>query len=139
MAKELLTTLGGMEYDGLITDTQPRPFVRGVILDGSEQKTFKRGTLLTVADEMEDDKRKPAESGLDGAQPDCILADDVTVGAEDSAGVAVAAYFSGCFDPDKILDKDGAKIELDAKALNTLRMKGILTKATLHVLNAKED
>ena len=141
MAKQLNAKIAEMTPDGLITDTQPRPIVRGVTLDGTAcseaGKVYKRGTLLTVPSEMTDEKRKPAESGLAEVDPDCILTDDVTIGSEDSGGVEVTVYMAGCFDPAKVLDKDGAPIELDAKARNTLRTKGILFKAAVPIETAE--
>lgn len=137
MARQLNAKIAEMTPDGLITDTQPRPIVRGVTLDGTTPATHKRGTLLTL-DAEGDGKVKPAESGLEGADPDCILTDDVTVTEADSAsGVAVTVYVAGCFDPAKVLDKDGKPIELDTKARNTLRTKGILFKAAVPIETAE--
>ena len=146
MAKQLNAKIAEMIPDGLITDTQPRPIVRGVTLDGTTPATHKRGTLLTL--DAEGGKVKPADSSLAEADPDCILTDDVTITEADSggvavteadsvSGVAVTVYVAGCFDPAKVLDKDGKPIELDAKARNTLRMKGILFKAAVPIETAE--
>lgn len=129
MARQLNATIGEYENYGLITDTQPRKITRGVVLDGSEQKTFKRGTLLSIPTEA-DGKLKPFEAEGEG-EPDSILTDDVTVTEEDSEGVTVTVYYQGCFDPAKVLDKDGKPVQLKAEDLNTLRMKGILFKGAV--------
>ena len=144
--KELLRTLGGMDYDGLITDTQPRAVVRGVSLTAtscSTPCTYKRGTLLCIDSDTDEATAfkglKPFENSGDSNKPDCILTDDVVITSADSAGVTVTAYFSGCFDPEKVLDKEGKPVKLKVSDVVTLRTKGIQFKGTLHYLNAKEE
>lgn len=146
MAKELLRTLGGMEYDGLITDTQPRAVVRGVTLAADACSTpdtvYPRGTLLCI---KSDEEEATAFAGMvpfedDGEnKPDCILTDTVTITEEDSAGITVTAYFSGCFDPEKILNKEGKPAKLKVSDVVALHTKDIQFKGTLHYLNAKEE
>lgn len=138
MAKSLLNPVAEMVQDNLITDTQPRPHIWSVTLDGTTPATLKRGTLLTIDLESEG-KAKPAESAsLEEATIAGILADDVTITESDSAGVIAAVYDKGCFDPELILDKDGAKLELDVKTVYALQSRDIYLKSQLHVYNAKE-
>lgn len=135
MAKSLLNSVGEYTPDGLITDTQPPAIVRGVTLNGiTAPVSLKRGTLLNGGS---NGKVTPATGTL-LTDADCILADDVDITKEDGNEVTVAAYYAGCFDPEKILDKDGAPIALTAEALKTLRTKGILFKGTAHILPKEE-
>lgn len=61
--------------------------------------------------------------------PDCVLCDDVTVGAE--ADEIVAVYIAGCFNTGKITVKDGYTMtEAD---LDALRCRGIVFKAASNV------
>ena len=133
MAKQLNAKIAEMTLDGLITDTQPRPNVRGGTLDVSEldpgPTVVPRGTLLGKKAEV-DGKLHIWKDGGE-ITPDCILCDDTPVTEEDKAsGVAVVAYIAGCFDPNKLKCTEG-KVTLEEGELDTLRMKGILFKAAV--------
>lgn len=134
--RSLLNKVGEYVTDGLITDTLPRAIVRGVTVDGSEAGTLYRGTLL-CAEDSDGGKLKPANG--DATKADCILADDITIEEDDSeSGVPAPAYFAGCFNPEKVLNKEGKPATLDAAAQALLRTKGILFKGSRHILPEKE-
>ncbi len=123
--KELNRKLGSMAYDGLITDTTPPTTVRGGLItqEAESEATYKRGTLLGFKSGSEDKLVIMAEGG--DVTPTCVLCDDVTVGT--SGDEPVDVYTSGCFDPQKLITKDG--YALTAKDVDTLRMRNIYLKA----------
>ena len=56
---------------------------------------------------------------------DCILCDDTTVGTTED--LAVAVYTAGCFDPDKVIVKEGYTITEADK--DELHKRNIVFKA----------
>ncbi|MCM1439165.1 MAG: head decoration protein [Roseburia sp.] len=126
--KELSKHLGEMDYDGLFTDLTPKAQVRGGTIRKAATDTLdlKRGTVLAVSDK----DNKLVILGTEAASgekltPDCILCDDIAVGA--TADEDVAVYTAGCFDPDKVAVASG--YTMTASDLDNLRMRGIVFKA----------
>ena len=121
-----------MNFDGLITDYKPAVQVRGGVLRKATGKavTMKRGTVLA---EVFRHRRGRQAGGYLGTAagsnetltPDCILCDDIEVGAENDEPVAV--YTAGCFDPEKVTVADEYTITESDK--DALRMRGIVFKA----------
>lgn len=128
--KNLSSKLGEMEFDGLITDTNPALIVRGgTIRKLGTAGTLKRGTILAKSSGSAGDGKLVVLGNTAASNEtltaDCILCDDVEVGT--SADVTVPVYFAGCFDPDKCIVKDSYTItEADKDAL---RQRGIVFKA----------
>lgn len=125
--KELSKKLGEMAYDGLFTDLTPEAQVRGgTIRKGDAEVTLKRGTIL--AKSSADNKLVVLGSAAAEGEtltPDCVLCDDITIGA--AADEDVAVYTAGCFDPNKVVVASGYTItEGD---MDNLRMRGIVFKA----------
>lgn len=112
--------IGEMEFDGLVTDLTPPVQVRGgTITKGAAEITYKRGTVFGKSD-------AGVLAIYDGTNtPDCILCDEVTVGADADASVAV--YTAGCFDPGKVIVADS--YSLTAADYDKLRMRGIVFKS----------
>lgn len=125
--KELSKKLGEMEYDGLFTDITPKAQVRGgTIRKGDTEVTLKRGTILAKSSS---DSKLVVLGGTaaegEALTPDCVLCDDITVGADADEDVAV--YTAGCFDPSKMVVASGYIItEGD---MDNLRMRGIVFKS----------
>lgn len=139
MARQLNAKIAEFTPDGLITDTLPRPNVRGATMDVSELEevptVVPRGTLLGKKSEV-DGKLHIWKTGGE-ITPDCILCDDTPVTEDDKAtGVPVVAYIAGCFDPAKLKCTDGT-VTLEEGDLDTLRMKGILFKGAIPVETAE--
>lgn len=113
--------VGEMEFDGLVTDINPRTRIAGgTIAMLTTAATYKRGTILGKADA---DGKLSIYDGT--TTPDCILCDDTEIGTTED--VAVAAYMAGCFNPDKVTVADGyALTEADK---DKLRERGIVFKA----------
>ncbi len=120
--KEHGKQIGEMEYDGLITDITPITVTSaGIIGKTTEETTFKRGTLFGKN-----------ESGVlslyDGnGTPDSILCEDTVVGTAEN--VSAAVYIAGCFDPAKLIVKDGYALTESDK--DKLRQNGIILKSAL--------
>lgn len=128
MSRKLNQKVGEMNYDGLITDINPPVEVRGrtVAAQGAEM-TYKRGTIFTQG---QNDKKlyilgssATTESGA--LFQDCVLCDDITVGASEEATVAV--YTAGCFNPDKTAV--GAGYTITEADKDELRKRNIVFKA----------
>ena len=133
-----------VRFDGLFTDIQPAALTRArtirklsaetvlargtlMAIDEADQKLVVLGTVLGTEGGTEGDTEGDTEE--DVLTPDCVLADDVTVGTEED--VNVVAYISGCFDPDRITVAEG--YELTAADIDALRVRNILFK------NAQND
>lgn len=117
----LYAEIGEMIYDGLVSDKAPQVIVGGGVVAGLTSGTadLKRGAVLS-----KDSATGKLSLMASGATADCVLCDDLTLGADD---VNVAVYTSGCFDPDKVSVADGyALTETDR---DTLRTKNIYFKA----------
>lgn len=125
----LYKKIGEMEYDGLISDTVPQVQVRaGTIRKLGTAATLKRGTIMAKSSGTAGDGKLvilgTTAATNETLTPDCILADDVSVGT--SADVAVAVYTAGCFDSAKITVKAGYTFSEADK--DTLRKYGIVFK-----------
>ena len=128
--KNLYSKVGEMEFDGLITDINPAPIVRGgVIRKLGTAATLVRGTLLAKRSGTAGDGKLVVLGNTAASNEtltaDCILCDDVDVGTSDD--VTVPVYVAGCFDPDKCTVKTGYTVAEDDK--DHLRERGILFKA----------
>lgn len=119
--------VGEMTYDGLISSTNPSVLIDGKIIrtTGSEV-TYKRGTIFAKSDK--DNKLvilgTAAASG-ETLKADCILCDDITVGATEDAIATV--YIAGCFNTNKVTLAEGYSLTEADK--DTLRAYGIIFKA----------
>lgn len=123
---EVSRKVGKMEYDGLVSDLEPPVQVRGgVIAALEEENVYLRGTIL--AKSAKDGKLYilGTEAGAeDTLTPDCILCDDVKIGATD---INAAVYTAGCFDSNKCTVADGyTTTEAD---IDKLRERNIVFKA----------
>lgn len=121
--------LGDMNYDGLFTDVVPAVQVSGgTIRKLSAAATLKRGTILAKSSGTAGDGKLvvlgTAAVTNETLTPDCILCDDIDVGA--SADEKVAVYTAGCFDPDKVTVAASHTISETEK--DNLRMRGIVFK-----------
>lgn len=128
--KNLYSKVGEMEFDGLITDINPAPIVRGgVIRKLGTAATLVRGTILAKSSGTAGDGKLVVLGNTAASNEtltaDCILCDDVDVGTSDD--VTVPVYVAGCFDPDKCTVKTGYTVAEDDK--DHLRERGILFKA----------
>ncbi|WP_409969608.1 head decoration protein [Bengtsoniella intestinalis] len=131
--RELCNTSGEMEFDGLLTGLTPANQVSGgTIAATGTETTYVRGTVFAKSsnDNMlyilgtepaEDDDGDPIET----LTPDCILCDDITVGA--SGDETVAVYTAGCFDPNKVTL--AASYDMTESDKDELRMRNIVFKA----------
>ena len=128
MARTFSTNpLGTMEFDGLISGLTPQTKVTGATIRKlGTAATLKRGTIL--AKSSTDNKcvvlgNTAAES--ETLTPCYILTDDIDVGT--TADENVAVYDMGCFNPNKLIAKEGYTItEADKDAL---RVRGIFIEA----------
>lgn len=130
MAINLSNKLGESVYDGLITDITPAPIVRGgTIRKLGTAATLKRGTVLAKSSGSAGDGKLvilgSTAASNETLTPDCILCDDTEVGTAADANVPV--YFAGCFDPDKVIVKEGYTVTEDD--IDKLRERGIQFKA----------
>ena len=119
--------IGEMNYDGLVSDIQPKVIVSGgTIAKCTAETTYKRGTLFAKSSSTGKLVIFGTEAGEEETlSADCILCDDVTVGTV--ADVTVPVYISGCFNPDKvIMAEDTSLAEADK---DVLRTKNIIFKA----------
>lgn len=128
--KNLSAKIGESSYDGLITDINPAPIVRGgTIRKLAAEGTLKRGTILAKSSGTAGDDKlvilgTDAESD-ETLTPYGILCDDVVVGT--SEDVTVPVYLAGCFDDAKCIVAEGYTVtEADKDAL---RLGGIFFKA----------
>jgi len=129
MTTALNRKVGEMDYDGLISDLTPPVEVRGRTIAGqATETTYKRGTIFARGQGNKKlyilGSAATTESGT--LLQDCILCDDITVGA--SEDVNVAAYTAGCFNPDKTTVQDGYTVTTADK--DELRKRNIAFKAT---------
>lgn len=119
--------LGEMNYDGLISSTNPSVLIDGkkIRTTGSEA-TYKRGTVFAKSNK--DNKLVVlGTAAADGEtlKADCILCDDITVDA--GADAIATVYIAGCFNTNKITVADGYTMtEADR---DILRMYGIIFRA----------
>lgn len=133
MSKKLYEPVGEVGYDDLINGAIPAADVYMVTVAGAEKETvLKRGTVLArngdgkmkvlgtepAAAESEEDGETTASETLTA---NCILADDVTVGTEDTE---VVAYRTGHFNTNKLIVADGYTLTADDR--EALRDVGIL-------------
>ena len=128
---ELSKSLGTMEFDGLIADINPKLVVSGgTIRKLSKADTIKRGTVLAKSGGTAGDNKlvvlgTAASGDTETLTANCILCDDVEVGA--AADATVAVYLAGCFDPNKVVMTNSHTLtEADKDAL---RDAGIVFKA----------
>ena len=130
----LYKKIGEMEYDGLVSDTTPKTQVRaGTIRKLAAAAEYKRGTILAKSSGSAGDGKLvilgTTAATNETLTPDCILADDVSVGT--SVDVAAAVYTAGCFDSAKIAVKAGYTFSEADK--DTLRKYGIVFKDKLGI------
>lgn len=128
--RNLYSKVGEMEFDGLVTDINPAPIVRGgTIRKLAAAATLVRGTVLAKSSGTGGDGKLVILGTTAGSNEtltaDCILCDDVEVGTSDD--VTVPVYVVGCFDPDKCTVASGYTVTEDDK--DHLRERGILFKA----------
>lgn len=123
--RELYNHLGHMEFDGLIAGLVPQVHVgAGVIKALSASTEIKRGTVFAKNGDGKLVILGTTAGSGETLTPDCILADDVTVGTSD---VNVAVYDMGCFNENKIIVKSGYTVtEADR---DKLRERGIYLEA----------
>lgn len=119
--------VGEMTYDGLISSTNPSVLIDGkTIRTTGSEVTYKRGTIFAKSDK--DNKLvvlgTAAASG-ETLKADCILCDDITVGAAEDAIATV--YIAGCFNTNKVTMAEGYSLTEADK--DTLRAYGIIFKA----------
>ena len=123
--------IGEMNHDGLFTGLEPAQQVQGGVIRKAtgEAVTLKRGTILAKASGTAGDGKLVVLGTAAGSNetltPDCILCDDIEVGAENDEPVAV--YTAGCFDPEKVTVADEYTITESDK--DALRMRGIVFNA----------
>ena len=118
MNRDLHEKIGAVEFPQLFASIDPPARLRGgTIAKGDEEVTLKRGTLLGKKG-----GKLSIYGGDDGSSPDCILADDVTIGTDDDENVVV--YVTGDFNIDALIVADGYTITEADK--DVLRTKGIL-------------
>ena len=130
MAINLSNKLGESSYDGLITDVQPAPIVRGgTIRKLGSAGTIKRGTILAKSSGSAGDGKLvilgTSAASNETLTANCILCDDTDVGTAEDVNVPV--YFAGCFDPNKVIVKEGYTVTEDDR--DQLRELGIHFKA----------
>lgn len=130
MATNLYRKVGEMDFDGLLTDTNPAPQVRGgIIRKLGAAATLKRGTIFAKSSGTAGDGKLVVLGNTAASDetltPDCILCDDVDVGT--ATDVKVPVYTVGCFDPGKVTVKEAYTITEDEK--DKLRERGIVFKA----------
>lgn len=129
--RELSKKLGEVEVDGLVTAIDPHIVIGAGVIRKAASGTLKlvRGTVLAKSAGTKGDS-KLVVLGSTAAENEsltanCILCDDVEVGTEADATVAV--YLAGCFNPDKLTMTDSYTMtEADKDAL---RDAGIVFKA----------
>lgn len=130
--KELSKKLGEVEVDGLVTAIDPHIVIGAGVIRNTSSGTLKltRGTVLAKPTGTAGDNKlvvlgTVASGDTETLTANCILCDDVEVGA--SADATVAVYLAGCFDPNKVVMTNGHKLtEADKDAL---RDAGIVFKA----------
>ena len=119
--------VGEMTYDGLISSTNPSVGIDGrVIRATGAEVTYKRGTIFAKSNK--DNKLVvlgTAAAEGETLKADCILCDDITVGANEDAIATV--YIAGCFNTNKVTVAEGYTITENDK--DTLRAYGIIFKA----------
>ena len=121
-----------MNYDGLISGTEPAPFVAaGKIRKLGTAATYARGTILAKSSGSAGDD-KLVILGTTAATNEtltayAILAEDTAIGT--AADVDAPVYTQGCFDPNKLTVKTSYTIvEAD---LDALRDGGVFLKPVL--------
>lgn len=130
MSRTLSRVVDTMEYDGLISGLVPEAKIGGgTIRKLGAKATLVRGTVLAKSSGSAGDG-KLVILGTTAAQnetltPDCILAEDIEVGT--AADVNAAVFEMGCFDPEKLVVKDGHTFSADEK--DALRTRGIYLAA----------
>lgn len=125
--RNLNAKVGEMEYDGLVVDLVPEVEVRGgTIRKLAAATTLKRGTILAKSSK-DNTLVVLGTAATDGETltPDCILCDDVAVGAD--ADVSVSVYTAGCFNTNRVHVADGYTIS--ATDFDALRKYSIVFKA----------
>lgn len=132
MAEKLLSKkLGEVEVDGLVTDIDPHIVIGAGVIRKASSGTLKltRGTVLAKSTGTAGDNKlvvlgTAASGDTETLTANCILCDDVEVGAEEAT---VAVYLAGCFDPNKVVMTNSHTLtEADKDAL---RDAGIVFKA----------
>ena len=117
---ELSKKIAEMNYDGLFAGlTPPAQVGAGTIAASTEETVFPRGAIF-----VKKDGTLRILGTEDGGTPDCVLCDDITLAAGESATVPV--YTAGCFNEDKLTVADGYTVT-DADK-DALRMRGIILR-----------
>lgn len=133
MAEKLLSKkLGEVEVDGLVTAIDPHIVIGAGVIRKASSGTLKltRGTVLAKSTGTGGDNKlvvlgTAASGDTETLTANCILCDDVEVGA--AADATVAVYLAGCFDPNKVVMTNSPTLtEADKDAL---RDAGIVFKA----------
>ena len=130
MPKDLNRKIGEMNYDGLISDTNPAVRVGGGTIRAlAAEAVLTRGTIMAKSSGSAGDGMlvplgitAKADETL---TPNAILCDDLEVGTSESINVPV--YLAGCFDPGKCAVNTGYTVTEDDK--DKLRERGIVFKA----------
>lgn len=129
--KELSKKLGEVEVDGLVTAIDPHIVIGAGVIRKVSSGTLKltRGTVLAKSTGTAGDNKlvvlgTAARDDTETLTANCILCDDVEVGAADAT---VAVYLAGCFNPDKLTMASNCTMEEADK--DALRDAGIVFKA----------
>ena len=121
-----------MNYDGLISGTEPAPFVAaGTLRTLGTAATYARGTILAKSSGLAGDEKLvilgTTADTSETLTAYAILAEDTEIGT--SADVNAPVYTQGCFDPDKLTVDTGYTITEDDK--DALRNGGVFLKPVL--------
>ena len=130
MSRTLSRVVDTMEYDGLISGLVPEAKIGGgTIRKLGAKATLVRGTVLAKSSGSAGDGKLvilgTSAASNETLTPDCILAKDIEVGT--AADVNAAVFEMGCFDPEKLVVKDGHTFSADEK--DALRTRGIYLAA----------
>lgn len=130
MSRTLSRVVDTMEYDGLISGLVPEAKIGGgTIRKLGAKATLVRGTVLAKSSGSAGDGKLvilgTSAASNETLTPDCILAEDIEVGT--AADVNAAVFEMGCFDPEKLVVKDGHTFSADEK--DALRTRGIYLAA----------
>lgn len=130
MSRTLSRVVDTMNYDGLISGLVPEAKIGGgTIRKLGAKATLVRGTVLAKSSGSAGDGKLvilgTSAASNETLTPDCILAEDIEVGT--AADVNAAVFEMGCFDPEKLVVKDGHTFSADEK--DALRTRGIYLAA----------
>lgn len=130
MARTLSRVVDTMNYDGLISGTEPAVKVGGgKIRKLGAKATLVRGTVLAKSGGSAGDGKLvilgTTAASNETLTPNCILAEDIEVGT--ASDVNAAVFEMGCFDPEKLVVKSGHTFSAAEK--DELRALGIYLAA----------